>query len=81
MGTAVRISDHTKRVLEELAAREGKKIRELVDEAVELYRRRVFLEEVNRAYRSLREDPAAWVAEEEERRVWEATLGDGLQQE
>jgi len=81
MGTTVRISERAKRVLEELAAREGKKIRELVDEAVELYRRRVFLEEVNRAFRSLREDPASWAAEEEERRVWEATLGDGLEEE
>ncbi len=80
MGSTVRISERTKRVLEELAAREGKKIKELVDEAVELYRRRAFLEEVNRAYHSLHQDPTGWAVEEEERRIWEATLGDGLEE-
>ena len=36
------------------------------------------IEETNRAYAALRTDPEAWEQELEERRLWEATLLDGL---
>jgi hypothetical protein len=79
MTVTVRISGWAKRMLEELSARKGKKIRELVDEAVELYRRHVFLEEVNQAFAALRADPKTWSEEQAERELWETTLGDGLE--
>ena len=44
-------------------------------------RRRQFLEEVNAAYAALQEDPEAWQEELEERRLWEVTLADGLDEE
>ena len=50
----------------------------VVEEAIELYRRQLFLEEVNAAYESLRRDPAAWSEVAEERLEWDATLADGL---
>ncbi|HEX8696305.1 MAG TPA: hypothetical protein VF746_28055 [Longimicrobium sp.] len=49
---------------------------DLPDEAE---RRRRFFAEVNAAYDALRADPAAWEEELAERRVWEATLMDGLE--
>ena len=50
----------------------------MVDEAVELYRRRRFLEDVNAAYRPLRQDADTWREVERERSEWDIALGDGL---
>ena len=50
----------------------------LLDEAVEALRRQRFLEQVNAAYATLREDPRTWKALEGERRAWDVTLSDGL---
>ena len=50
----------------------------MVDEAVELYRRRRFLEDVNAAYTPLRQNAETWRAVEQERSEWDVALGDGL---
>ena len=50
----------------------------MVDEAMELYRRRRFLEEVNAAYTPLRQNAETWREVEQERSEWDGTLGDGL---
>jgi hypothetical protein len=50
----------------------------LLDKAIEEYRRKRFLEEVNAAYATLRQNPDAWAAVEQERAEWDATLEDGL---
>jgi hypothetical protein len=49
--------------------------------ALEEYRRRLFLEEANQAFAELRKDPTAWQEELEERRIWDRTLADGLEEE
>lgn len=51
----------------------------LLDKAVEAYRRRLFLTELNNAYAALREDPEAWAQVEKDRSAWDATLNDGLE--
>lgn len=50
----------------------------MVDEAMELYRRQRFLEDVNAAYTPLRQNAKTWAAVERERSEWDVTLGDGL---
>lgn len=50
----------------------------LLDEAVEALRRQRFLEQVNAAYAALKADSGTWEAIEDERRVWDVTLPDGL---
>lgn len=50
----------------------------MVDEAVEPYRRRRFLEDVNAAYTPLRQDTETWRVIEQERSEWDIALGDGL---
>jgi hypothetical protein len=74
----IRISDTARGTLRELARAEGKSMLALVDEAVETLRRQRFLEQVNAAYASLRDDPRAWEDVEAERSAWDATLADGL---
>ena len=75
----VRISDATHGTLRELAHAEGTSMQALLDEAVELLRRRRFLERVNTAYAALRGNPRAWAEVEQERHQWDGALLDGLE--
>ena len=50
----------------------------MVDEAMEPYRRRRFLEAVDAAYTPLRQNAETWRAIEQERSEWDAALGEGL---
>jgi predicted DNA-binding protein len=77
--TTVRISAEAKEALRGLSAQTGRKMQEILSEAVEFYRRQHFLEEANAAFATLRADPEAWASEKEERTAWDATLSDGLQ--
>lgn len=75
----VRISDTSRNILRELAKREDASMQAILDKAIESYRRRLFLEEVNNAYAALRQDTKAWAQISKERAIWDATLGDGLE--
>ena len=79
MTTTVRVSYETKKMAEALSARYGKKLVEIFNEAVELYRRHRFLEEVNAAFAALRANEKEWNEERREREAWDVTLGDGLE--
>ena len=49
----------------------------VVEQAIERFRREVFLENLSRDFEKLRSDPDAWNAELTERELWESTLADG----
>lgn len=79
MTTTIRVSAKTRDLLHDLAQNAGVPMQEIVEQALEQYRRRQLLAETNAAYGALRADPQAmqvWQAEQDE---WEATLGDGLE--
>lgn len=76
--TTVRLTEETREALRQLSAQSGESMSSVVSKAVEAYRRRCILEQTNAAYAALRSDPDAWAEELEERRMWEATLLDGL---
>jgi len=50
----------------------------VLNEALEAYRREVFLQRTNQAYAELRSDPAAWARYQKELGAWDGTSGDGL---
>ena len=75
----VRVTKATREALREISQQRGETMQETLARAVEELRRKTFFEEVNRAYERLRGDPAAWQDELEERKAWEATLSDGLE--
>jgi len=75
----VRVAEETHRVLERLARTSGRSLQATLDDAVEAYRRRRLLDEANAAFASLRADAGAWEAEETERREWDITANDGLE--
>ena len=76
--TTIRISIETRNQLHELANQAGVSMQQLIEKALESYRRQQLLLAANAAYAALREDEAAWDELAEERSVWDTTLGDGL---
>ena len=79
MNTAtVRISDRSRNILRELATNEGASMQIVLERAIETYRRKHFLEEVNRAYAEVHKDKKAWSEVEKERGALDSTLNDGL---
>lgn len=75
---SVPISEFSHQILCELTERCGLTTVEVLDKALDGYRRKLFLEEMNDAYAKLRSDSAAWAAIEEERRSMSGCLMDGL---
>jgi hypothetical protein len=76
--TTVRVSEATRDLLRKLALREGGSMQAVLEKALEAYRRREFLDGLNRAYASLRSDPGQWADLEDERTAWDVTIADGL---
>lgn len=75
---SIRVSGRTHVVLGDLAAQLGVPMQDVVDKAVEQFRRQQLREASSRAYAALRQDPDAWAEFQAERAVWEQTLSDGL---
>ena len=78
VSTTIRITKEMQGTLRSMAAKEGKPMREILANAIEMYRRKRMIEMGNQAYAAIRRDPKAWEHELAERRAWESTLGDGL---
>lgn len=78
-GTQVRISNTTHQILRHLSAEIGESMQSIVEEAIEQYRRRRFLEGLNQDFKTLKEDPEAWQEELAERSLWDNTLLDGVE--
>ena len=76
--TTVRVSETTRELLRKLAAREGASMQAVLEKALEAYRRREFLDGLNRAYATLRADEGQWADLEDERAAWDVTIADGL---
>src|SRR2546423_1831616 len=74
----VRITEKSHRLLRELATESGVAMQAMLDQAIEDYRRRRFLEAGNAEYEALRQNPDAWAEYQKELALWEATLMDGL---
>jgi hypothetical protein len=79
--STVRITEATHRLLQELAKQSGQTMMDIVDKALDAYRRQVFFEKLNAGYAELRADPNAWAEVERERKEMDGTLMDGLDSE
>ena len=77
--TTIRVSTETRDALHELAHTAGVPMQQVLEQAIETYRRQRLLAEANVAYAALREDAAAWDDLARERSAWDATLSDGLE--
>src|SRR5438552_12837405 len=81
MSTTIRISEKTRDTVHDLARKIGVPMAEIVEQAIEAYRRQRFVEAINAGYAELRADPDAWAAYQEELGAWDATLLDGLERD
>jgi len=75
----VRISDRGRDLLGQLAKQTGCTMTDVLDAALENYRRQQFLQQANLACAALAEDPAASQEYREEMNSLDRTLGDGLE--
>jgi predicted transcriptional regulator len=75
----VKIKSETHAKLKALAQEAGESMPDMLERAIEEYRRARFWDNFNRAYAALRNDPKAWAEELAERKLWDATLADGLE--
>ena len=80
-GTQVRVSNTTHQMLRSLATEVGESMQTVLEQAVEQYRRRRFLEGLNQDFKALKENPQAWQEELAERALWDNTLLDGAETE
>lgn len=78
VSATVRIRPRSLEMLKELATEGRESVQDVLDRAIEQYRRQKFLERINADYAALRADPEAWREEREEREAWDSTLMDGL---
>ena len=76
--TTVRITEEARDLLRELAADEGVSMQVVLGRALESYRRRRFLEEVNAGFARLREEAGGWETRDPDGGVSDATISDGL---
>ena len=76
--STVAISEMANRMLEHLAEETGQTTTDVLEKALDAYRRKLFIDQVNAGYAALRADPAAWAEVERERRSMDGCLMDGL---
>lgn len=79
--STVLISEKAHETLRELVQTTGQTMQDILDRAVEDYRRKVFIDAVNAGYDALRANPEAWAEHLAERQTWDTTLADGLDSE
>jgi hypothetical protein len=74
----VGISEASHQLLRQLAEQTGMTMMDVLDKALDAYRRKLFFERLNAGYAELRADPKAWAEHLAERQLWDSTLMDGL---
>ena len=74
----IRLNEESDQQLDEIAKETGETKQDLMKAAVALLARKYFFEKANKAFAELRKDKKAWQEELEERKLWDATLLDGL---
>lgn len=78
--STVRIEPRSKSILQMLQTLEGRPQVRILADAIEQYRRNKIFEDASDAYSKLKKDKKAWSEELEERKSWERTIMDGLQE-
>ncbi len=81
MSVTVRISPETRETVQRIARESNESMQSVIAKAVEEYKRYLLIERTNEAFAALRVQPKRWAEELEERRLWNATLNDDLEEE
>jgi hypothetical protein len=73
----VHISEASHQILKALAEQTGQTMMDVLDKALDAYRRKLSFEQLNAGYAELRADREAWAEHLAERKLWDRTLMDG----
>jgi predicted transcriptional regulator len=76
----IRVSKTTRDILHELAVKAGTTMAAIAEEAVKEYEKKKFWENYYAGYKALRADAIAWAEYQDEIKLWETTLADGLEE-
>jgi hypothetical protein len=79
-GTTIRVREHVHASLQSLSTEMGESIQDIVEEAVEAFRRQRMLDQHNQAYAALKADPKRWQEELAERSGWNRANADRLEE-
>ena len=77
--TTIRIPTETHQLIKELSKKTQEAQQEVVNHALRIYEEQQFWEDVAKFYEDLVNDPVAYAEELEERKLYENTLMDGLE--
>jgi hypothetical protein len=76
--STIDITETSRDLLRELAEKTGQTASEVIDMALDAYRRQVFFDKLNLGYAELRSDPQAWEEYQADQKEWEVTSLDSL---
>ena len=79
--TTIRVTRESRDKVRILSEQTGLKQQEIIDQAVEVFRRQVFLDAANSAFADLKGDESVLDVEQAERQEWDSTLDDGAKVE
>jgi hypothetical protein len=77
----IRIRSTSYQKVRALAQRTQQSALDVLDQAVETYRRQLLFDEADAKYAALQRDPQVWKEILEEQELWDSTLLDGLEPE
>jgi len=81
MATTVRVDNKLHAKLLEISQEEQRPIGQVIEEAIDQYRKAKFWQGVREDYARLRADPAAWKDYQDEIALWDMAANDGLKDE
>ncbi len=76
----VRIQEEDKDIIQKIAKESHQSMLKVMHQAIEEYRRKLFLQKSNLAFSVLKEKPVEWKNYKKEREEWDSTLNDGLEE-
>ena len=79
MAVQAKISDRSKKMIQEITHKTGESQIAVIEQAVLYYHRQWRIDQVNKAYAKLKKNKRAWKEELKEQAIWEKTLKDGLE--
>jgi len=77
--TTIRISKSTLDELKKLARDQEQSMQTVLNAAIEKYQQYVMMRQLNEDYSGLKKNKKSWDEEMKDRKLWENTLSDGLQ--
>jgi hypothetical protein len=76
--TMIRIRPASRQALKEMAALTGQSMQDVLDQAIEERRRKLYLDGLNADYAALKRNPKAWADFNKEMAAWDAANHDGM---